>query len=260
MALRPRVILVVPCYNEAARLPVPQFASYLDTSTTEIIFVDDGSHDGTYDVLSTIQHTHPDRVSIVRCAQNAGKAEAVRRGINEALTRQPDYVGYWDADLATPLAAIDDYLALCVLQPSCYIVLGARVRLLGRAIVRPAHRHYLGRVFSTMASLVLKLPVYDTQCGAKLFRVTDQTAALFAAPFLSRWVFDVEILARHIQGAGSLRAGAAQIVELPLQQWSEVRGSKVKPQHFVTAVWDLCRIYHYYCTHPAFRRTGQGTL
>jgi dolichyl-phosphate beta-glucosyltransferase len=128
--------------------------------------------------------------------------------------------------------------------------------LLGREIDRSVLRHYLGRVFATVASLILRLPVYDTQCGAKLFRVTPTTVSLFATPFCSRWTFDVEIIARHIQKVGSVTTAATQIIEFPLYIWKDVAGSKVKPRHFFIAFFDLCRIYLRYGRSPCFSRSA----
>src|SRR5437762_2862299 len=73
-----------------------------------------------------------------------------------------------------------------------------RVKLLGRNIQRSLIRHYCGRVFATVASLALGVDVYDTQCGAKIFRATPEMRQIFATPFRSQWIFDVEILSRYL--------------------------------------------------------------
>ena len=130
---------------------------------------------------------------------NAGKAEAVRAGVLRALELEPDSAGYWDADLATPLDAIPHFLRVFEERPQIELVMGARVHLLGRHIERNPLRHYLGRVAATLIALTLKLRVYDTQCGAKLFRTTPVMREVFAAPFASSWAFDVEVLARLVR-------------------------------------------------------------
>jgi dolichyl-phosphate beta-glucosyltransferase len=239
-------MIVVPCYNEAQRLPTARFEEFLNQSSIQFVFVDDGSRDETAQVLANLRASREDRVTVLRLKTNQGKAEAVRHGINFALQHRAEYTGYWDADLATPLDAIPRFLAIFDQRPSLDMVFGSRVKLLGRKVHRSPVRHYLGRVFATIVSQMLRLPIYDTQCGAKIFRVRPETSALFADPFLARWVFDVEILARYIRQLGSPDLAAARIYEYPLEEWEDVAASKVKGADFLIALRDIARIYWTY--------------
>ncbi len=239
-------MIVVPCYNEELRLPVEQFHRFLCESETVFVFVDDGSRDKTLDRLEEFRKGREDRVFVLRSPANQGKAEAVRRGMNFALTQQVEYIGYWDADLATPLDAIPQFIAVLAGKPGLDMVFGARVKLLGRDVHRRTVRHYLGRVFATTVSVMLRLPIYDTQCGAKIFRVRADTGGLIAEPFSTRWVFDVELLARYIRQLGSPELAAQRIYEYPLDVWEDVGGSKVKPLDFFVAFRDVALIYWKY--------------
>jgi dolichyl-phosphate beta-glucosyltransferase len=236
-------VVVVPCFNEADRLEPATFLTWLHTrSGVMLLFVDDGSQDSTGDVLERMAVEAPGRVHVLRLPENRGKAEAVRQGMLRALDFGPEAVAYWDADLATPLEALADFAGLLQAQPDFDILLGTRVQLLGRDIRRCAARHYVGRVFATAASLVLQLPVYDTQCGAKVFRASC-VRQLFSEPFRTRWIFDVELLARCVLAQrpddphSSLR-----ICEMPLRVWHDIAGSKVRALDGLRAFTDLCRI------------------
>lgn len=244
----PRLILVVPCFNEEQRLPVDELRNFrIDGVRLEILLVDDGSSDGTLRLLESLQTQDSERFSVLALEQNSGKAEAVRRGIVAAIERQPDLVGFWDADLATPLSEIPGFLDVFAKRPEIDMVFAARVRLLGRSISRNPARHYFGRVGATLISQSLGLAVYDTQCGAKLFRATNDMRTIFGDPFLSRWIFDVEIIARLVRQRGRDAASRA-IYELPINAWHDVKGSKVKSTDFGRALKDLWRI------HRAYRR------
>ena len=213
-------------------------------------FVDDGSTDGTPEILARIRAASAAPVDLIRLPVNQGKASAVREGILAGLRLEPRLVGFWDADLSTPLAAVDDFLALAAKRPDIDIILGSRVMLMGRDIRREAWRHYLGRVFATGVSLSLGLPVYDTQCGAKVLRANEATAALFAAPFHSPWIFDVELLARYLAlpAAPGEPARRDRIYELAVPVWHHVRGSKLRTADFLRAAFELLYI------HRAYRR------
>lgn len=239
-------MIVVPCYNEELRLPADRFLHFFSESTVRFVFVDDGSRDKTLARLESLRPGHEDRVFILSSPANQGKAEAVRMGLNFALDQDVDYAGFWDADLATPLEAIAQFMAVFQERPELDMVFGSRVKLLGRHVHRKNGRHYLGRVFATIVSVMLRLPIYDTQCGAKIFRVRPETRDLIAEPFRTRWVFDVELLARYIRKLGSPQTAAQRIYEFPLDAWEDVGGSKVKPLDFFIALRDVCLIYWKY--------------
>ncbi|MGO9230147.1 MAG: glycosyltransferase [Bryobacteraceae bacterium] len=241
-----RAVIVVPCYNEGRRLPVADFRQFLDQPGAELLFVDDGSTDNTVEVLRGICAGHEGRATLLECGRNGGKAEAVRRGMQAAFASGAPFAGFWDADLATPLNEIAEFLRVLDARPEIDMVFGSRVKLLGRKVERHAMRHYLGRVFATAASVVLRIAVYDTQCGAKIFRAVPATTSLFEEPFCSRWVFDVELFARYIRNLGSPGAAAARIYEFPLMVWRDVAGSKVKPSDFFVSFRDIVRIYWKY--------------
>ena len=238
-----RIQIVVPCFNEAERFDSAGFERALaGRADLSFVLVNDGSTDETSAVLRTLADRCPARVEVLEQPKNAGKAEAVRQGMLLAFDRGAEMAGYWDADLATPLDAIGDFASVLDSEPEVDLVLGARVAMLGHSIERSATRHYAGRVFATFASMTLGLSVYDTQCGAKLLRCTEQTRALFDEPFGSRWVFDVELLARYLETGGA----PSGIRELPLARWSDVQGSKVKPLDFAVGLLELARIKRRY--------------
>jgi dolichyl-phosphate beta-glucosyltransferase len=236
------LILVVPCYNEASRLPQRRFVEALERyGWLRLLFVDDGSTDATASTLRAVQQPQPDRVRILTLERNRGKAAAVRAGLLAAREAKAPFVGYWDADLSAPLDELSGMRELLHEEPAIEAVFGSRVRLLGRQIERSTLRHYLGRVFATAASLSLRLPVYDTQCGAKLLRNSDLLGQVLDRPFDTRWIFDVELLARYVAALGR-DAMPQHIVEYPLTQWHAAAGSRLRAAHFVQAAWDLAHI------------------
>lgn len=236
------VAVVVPCYNEAQRIRPEAFERAL-ASIPRLRFrcVDDGSTDDTARVLQSM--AVPGRLAVHRLAKNSGKAEAVRRGILAELERGAELVGYWDADLATPLDEIPAFIEVLDSRPEIDVVLGSRIKLLGREIERRFYRHAYGRVFATAVSTLLGLDVYDTQCGAKLLRNTEVVRGAFADPFLSRWIFDVEMLARLIAGWSFQGLKAEdRIVEQPLRRWVDVAGSKIGVSDAARAFVELGQI------------------
>lgn len=241
-----KTAIIVPCYNEEKRLKAGEFLGFSSREKgVFFIFVNDGSTDATSRVLKELAEANPCCTSI-ELARNAGKAEAVRQGFLKAFELGYEYVGFWDADLATPLDCIPEFVS--ILDSGKEVVLGSRVKLLGRRIQRRAARHYLGRVFATFVSIILRLPVYDTQCGAKLFRRTPSLEAAMSMPFRVNWTFDVELLGRlsMIEEAMGRTDCQGSWVEFPLPSWEDVRGSKVRTSDFIRSGFELLKLMNFF--------------
>jgi dolichyl-phosphate beta-glucosyltransferase len=240
-----RTLLVVPCFNEEQRLQPDVFRAFAKTwPEGGFLLVDDGSTDRTFSILEGLQTSMPRSFEVLRLPHNVGKAEAVRSGVRKAFQSDAEFVGFWDADLATPLETVglfEDVFREC---PTVEMVLGARVRLLGKKIERNPVRHYLGRGFATAVAFTLAIDIYDSQCGAKIFRATDAVRGAFDTPFVSRWIFDVELLARFVRRkrAAGVRDVEALLYEVPLPEWHDKKGSKLRTADFCRAVLDLWRI------------------
>jgi len=230
------IFIVVPCYNEESRLG-SVLKGFLD-SPYRFVFVNDGSRD---DTLAVLRNSVKPPNYVISLDKNAGKAEAVRRGIEFIKTldefSQAEWVGYWDADMAAPIGEIPRFIDFAELAGGADAVYGSRVMRLGSVIKRSPFRHALGRVFCTLISLMFGLESYDTQCGAKLFK-KGALGAAFDAPFTSRWIFDVEII---------LRLRSFKQIECPLGRWEDVKGSKVAPlKIFLRVAEDIRKIYKKY--------------
>lgn len=237
----PQTVVVVPCYNEEGRLAVDEFMGLAKNGAARLLFVNDGSRDGTESLLRSMVANSPREIGLISLSRNHGKAEAVRRGLCHALTEGAEVVAYVDADLATPVPEIERLLEERE-RAGADVVLGARVGLLGWDVRRSARRHYLGRVFATAASFNLGIRVYDTQCGAKVFRRTTALAVALAEPFRSRWVFDVELLGRLLIAQRHYGVDQLEFLEVPLRAWSDVPGSKLRATAMVGAAYDLMLI------------------
>jgi dolichyl-phosphate beta-glucosyltransferase len=242
-------VIVVPCYDEAQRLNVARFHGFASGRPgVRFLMVNDGSRDDTLIRLEQLEAEDAKHFSVLDLPRNGGKAEAIRQGVLFAAEQHPDFIGYWDADLATPLDAIPGFIDVLRRRHDVSLVIGTRLPLLGHDIRRQPIRRLLGRVFASVASMTLGTTIRDTQCGAKLFRTTPEMLAAFAEPFDSRWIFDVELLARLLAIHGETAADplAGILYELPLDFWEDVAGSRLKRSDFVKAIGELSRIWWRY--------------
>ncbi|KJS06968.1 MAG: hypothetical protein VR77_02965 [Flavobacteriales bacterium BRH_c54] len=217
--------VIIPCYNEGKRLNKEAFLSFLTANKAyQLFFVDDGSTDNTFKVLTELQAQNPTQVNILKNNKNLGKGESVRKGMIAAYNTQKfTQIGFLDADLSTPLTefvVLTDILT----QHNKKAVFGSRLKRVGATIERSPIRHLVGRFFATLIGWTIKIPFYDTQCGAKVFS-NDVIPTISSTPFVSRWLFDVEIILRLKQFLG--KEVTSLLYEYPINNWSEVEGSKI---------------------------------
>ncbi len=231
------VTLVVPCRNEALRLNPDAFLEALGANPSlALLFVDDGSTDSTAERIARLVRSSP-AIDGLYLPRRAGKAEAVRQGVLQLLEHSAaELIGFWDADLATPLSCVPRFIQGFDDAPAVQMVIGSRWPHLGAHIDRNLFRTCSGTLMKKLIRCVLSAPIYDTQCGAKIM-VRDLAEELFARPFISPWLFDVELFRR--MGKERILSG---VKELPLDEWHDVPGSKLTLRAAFRSLFDLCRI------------------
>ncbi len=211
------VSLVIPCHNEEGRLSAEKTLACLKAlgDGAKIILVDDGSTDGTREVIRKIAEKSPS-VTTLLFDRNAGKAQAVRAGMKLAAEGGVEFSGFCDADFSAPPEEVARVFHALAEKPETNTAMGTRNSAQSENISRGTVRGILSRVFALLSSFALKRRVSDSQCGAKFFRNTPALAAALDEPFISRWGFDVELLGRI-----ESRTDEPEPLEVPLKSWSE---------------------------------------
>ena len=238
------LIIVIPCYNEFERLQEGSFEVFLkQDNNSRIIFSNDGSTDRTIEKLNAIKSIAPDKVFINSLEKNAGKAEAIRQGVLYCFAGnlQSDRIAYLDADGATSLSECHSISQNII--DGVLFAFGSRILKIDNNIIRKPYRHLIGGILTVISSQ-LKIHVYDTQCGCKVFR-SDLAKEVFSEGFISKWLFDVEIFHRIIRlyGKDKMR----QICrEIPLQNWIDTADSKVRFTYSFKIWYDILRIKRKY--------------
>lgn len=239
-----KFLIIVPCYNEADRLPTQEYKDFWSKQNNQqfdFLFVSDGSTDNTVSILEELTKDNA-QSSVLAFTSNQGKAEAIRSAILEKIESNYQYIGFIDADLAIPLDELNHFVQLKE-NKDYYLISAARVQLLGYSdIKKTLIRHLIGRTFATVVSSMLALPVYDTQCGAKLYK-KDMIKDIFSERFSSKWLFDVEILFRMKKQIPDYQN---KILEVPLRKCINPDGSKISFWYYLKAPLDLLKIYFRY--------------
>ncbi|SEL38610.1 DNA-binding response regulator, OmpR family, contains REC and winged-helix (wHTH) domain [Maribacter orientalis] len=237
--------VVIPCYNEEERLLSTEFKDFAHKNLGyHLCFVNDGSTDKTLEVLEKLKKGSESNISIYNCEQNGGKAEAVRQGmLHLAKDEQLDYIGFLDADLSTDFRDFDD-LVETLDQSNFKIVSGSRMSRMGANITKESARKIISMTINLIIRTILRMPFNDTQCGAK---VMDRSVVplLFDKPFITKWLFDVEMFIRMRKHYGKTEAKKF-ICEQPLKRWIHADGSKLSMKDSVKIVGQLAKIAFVY--------------
>jgi len=221
MSLRePELSIIIPAYNEAARLPrtLANIRNYLaqerlGAEQVEILVVDDGSKDDTVRVADEMKHELP-FLRVVRNGQNRGKGYSVRHGMLEARGR---LALFSDADLSSP---IEEWPKLRAAIENGYDgAIGSRA--MDRSLIavhQSPFREMAGIIFNGFVRLFTGLSFQDTQCGFKAF-VRERCRIIFEQQRIERFGFDPEVLflaKRH----------GLRIAEVPVR-WAHDPATKV---------------------------------
>ena len=211
--------VVIPCYNEEQRLPrtIEQIERYLDAKEApyELILVDDGSADGTRQVMDAAAERR-DGIRVEALPHNRGKGRALAVGVEAA---KGDEVLITDADLSTPIEELDKLQA--ALRGGAGVAIGSRALRASRVEVsQPFYRVLMGKGFNLIVQAVLLPGIWDTQCGFKLFR-GDVARSVFAGLTTDGFGFDPEVLYRA-------RKQGVKIAEVPVV-WRNSAETKVSP-------------------------------
>ena len=233
--------VVIPCYNEEERLSGTEFKNFAHSNLGyHLCFVNDGSTDNTLKVLEELRKGNESNISIYDCEKNGGKAEAVRLGmLHMAKDPQLDYIGFLDADLSTDFRDFDD-LVETLDKSNFKIVSGSRMSRMGADITKESARKVISMTINLIIRTILRMPFNDTQCGAK---VMDRSVVplLFNKPFITKWLFDVEMFIRMRKHYGKVEAKKL-ICEQPLKRWIHADGSKLSMKDSVKIVGQLAKI------------------
>ncbi|REE79932.1 glycosyltransferase involved in cell wall biosynthesis [Lutibacter oceani] len=241
-----KLCIVIPCYNEEKRLNTANISSFLKSQKNVLLcFVNDGSNDNTLTILHKIKDDFPNNVEVISMDKNSGKAETVRFGVQHCNTNFTiEKIAYLDADFATTLEECFEISEL--VNDEIVFAFGSRISKIDNNIQRKKFRHLIGRIIATFISNQLKLTVYDTQCGCKIFNA-ELSKSLFSEKFISKWLFDVEIFNRMIVLFGRKKM-VSICKEVPLKTWIDYDESKVKITYFFKLWLDLYQIGKTYKT------------
>ena len=235
MAADPQLSVVVPAFNEAARLPqtLSSVRPYLDRlgKSWELIIVNDGSGDTTLDLVRAEEQRDPEHLRGIDLQPNGGKGPAVAVGV---AASRGELVLISDADFSTPIEELAKLQA--AIDAGSDVAIGSRGKRASEVVVsQPLHRVLMGKVFNLIVQAVVLPGYWDTQCGFKLWKGPAARQIFAAMKLRGNVAFDVEVLYRA-------RKAGYRVAEVPVR-WYDSVPSRISPlHHSLEALADVFRI------------------
>ena len=231
----------IPCFNEAERIDLKYWEEIFKLDDKIFwLFVNDGSTDKTIELLKQLSFSNC--CEILNLPKNVGKSEALRQGFIYLTNNEMkfDGIGFIDADGAFEKADILNLIELFRNSKNSLgifwdSIIASRIALAGRDINRKPLRHYIGRIFATVATIHWRKSPYDTQCGLKIFRNNLGFQMSILDKFKTRWFIDLELFSRMSLNNQS----EISILEIPLNSWSDIAGSKLGVRQKIISVMEL---------------------
>jgi glycosyltransferase involved in cell wall biosynthesis len=231
--------IIIPTFNEISRRSHEYWNEVIQKIEANLIFVDDGSNDGTSEYLHKYEKNK--QVTVIRHLENKGKAEAIRSGIKQCLISQSSgLVAYLDADGAFTSDEVKRIMDLSLYQINISnfdSIWTSRVKLSGRKIIRRKLRHLVGRTISSLFGFFEENLPYDTQSGYKVFKVSRELELSVAEAFDTRWFFDIELMLRLKKIKPEYR-----IREETLEEWYEIGNSSIRTKHYLGIIQEIIKV------------------
>ncbi len=212
--------IIIPYFNEERRFPVSDFVENVKRlKNINLILVDDGSTDNlTSKIFNTIKKQKIENVTIIKKECNLGKAAALQTGFLYGISINSKEIGFLDADFSTSLEELINLFEILE-STNAEAVIGSRQLNPQSFIKGRIHRMILGRIFSKIIRHYFQINLFDTQCGAKVFKVNKVLKNSLKQPIINPWLYDLQLLLPILKFSGTVK-------EVALKEWIHKNDSK----------------------------------
>jgi len=233
--IKEKISIIIPAYNEAGHIQ----ATIEETMKTfnefgcpwELIVIDDGSSDNTFEVLLELSRKYPQQLIVKKNPFNFGKGRAMKKALHYL---SGDYVVFLDADLDLHPLQVQTLFDIMRLD-NADIVIGSKLHP-NSVVDYPLERRIISFIYYLVVKVLFGLPCHDTQTGIKLFKA-EVLRKVFHRILVKKFAFDLEILvnANHL---------GYKIMEAPVVLRSQRRYGRIGFKVMFATFWDTLAIFY----------------